>query len=253
MEQWYSGTVAQLHRCSVELWLSAKEEQWHSGTGEQWQSGTPEQWYSEIVAQLHCGSVEPWHNGTVAHWNRRTLEQWNSDTVEHWNSGTVKQWRSRRKWWSCQRSEVAHGLRQFLCWATFSTFVPPGAFVWRTITHTGEDEPGGCSLPPKTGCRRHCTSAFTVDYPRWRIVGYFTLTLRSRAINSDICFVTSVISVWLHIYIDYTLKDIYLLQRRMGGVCRELMLCSLGLALIRISFRVRETLKNKYRMTLVRK
>ena len=169
------------------------------------------------MAQLHCGSVEPWHNGTVAHWNRRTLEQWNSDTVEHWNSGTVKQWRSRRKWWSCQRSEVAHGLRQFLCWATFSTFVSPGAFVWQTITHTGEDEPGGCSLPPKTGCRRHCTSAFTGDYPRWRIVGYFTLTLRSRAINSDICFVTSVISVWLHIYIDYTLKDIYLLQRRIGG------------------------------------
>lgn len=121
------------------------------------------------------------------------------------------------------------------------------------ITHTGEDEPGGCSLPPKRGCRRYSTSAFTGDYPRWRIVGCFTLTLRTRAFNWDIRFVTSVISVWLHIYIDYTLKDIYLLQRRMGGVCRELMLCSLGLALIRISFRVRETLKNKYRMTLVRK
>ena len=218
VEQWHRRTVLQLHRGSVEKWHTGTFAQWYSGAviqwnsdtvaplfsgtvaqcqrgtvaqwnrGERWQSGTPEQWHSEIVAQLDCGSVEPWHNGTVAHWNRRTLEQWNSDTVEHWNSGTVKQWRSRRKWWSCQRSEVAHGLRQFLCWATFSTFVPPGAFVWQTITHTGEDELGGCSLPPKTGCRRHCTSAFTGDYPRWRIVGYFTLTLRSRAISSDICF-----------------------------------------------------------------
>ena len=31
-----------------------------------------------------------------------------------------------------------------------------------------------------------------------------------------------------------------------GGVCRKLMLCNLGVTLIRTSFRVRETLKNKY-------
>ena len=207
MEQWHSYTVVQ--------WNCGSVPKRNSGTVEQ--GGTVAEWNTGTVVQWNSGTVGLWFSGIVAQWNSGTLEQTDIRTVEQWHSGTLKQWRSRRKWWSCQRSEVAHGLRQFLCWATFSTFVPPGAFVWQTITHTGEDELGGCSLPPKTGCRRHCTSAFTGDYPRWRIVGYFTLTLRSRAINSDICFVTSVISVWLHIYIDYTLKDIYLLQRRIGG------------------------------------
>ena len=51
--------MAQLHRFSVELWLSATEEQWHSGTGEQWQS---EHWNSGTVAP--GGSMEQWHTGT---------------------------------------------------------------------------------------------------------------------------------------------------------------------------------------------